>query len=412
MRSTNLQNGIKSALPLLSEVCVVAVAQMIPIVAMSVTDYARYTSIYLIFGVMYGIVLATICDVWARSARRRDELRKLKETQGDATSETETRQASGRYSGALLQAAMALGATNGILALFVVSPASAALAGVATTLGIIRSGNRYFLLARGKPAKAGLGDLAGALVGATIWLLVLSSESGGVNAGLVAWLATSLTSVLLCSGISIRDTEGLLPWVRSHWTEMRALLGDSLLMNISSVVTPYLAAFFGGFSAMALVRSSTSLLYPVRLVLGVLRPRLVSQGTENWIRSTLNIAGFGAVTGIGVAIGLFSAKHFSLFPKSTFALLADYHIAIGFLTLCTAVSVFLQFEARGRLTASALIGRRLTHTAILVIVVSAATLLGGYSWASAGLAIASALSIPLWAARKTGQKTEDGTAKA
>lgn len=412
MDSPNLRNWTKSALPILSEVCVVAVAQMIPIVAMSVTEYARYTSIYLIFGVMYGIVLATICDVWARSARRKNESCKLEEDDGDATPEAQARQASRRYSGALLQAAMALGATNGILALFVVSPASAALAGMATTLGIIRSGNRYFLLARGKPGKAGLGDLAGALVGATVWLLVLSFASGNINAGLAAWLATSLTSVLLCSGISLRDTEGLLPWVRTHWKEMRALLADSLLMNISSVVTPYLAALFGGFSAMALVRSSTSLLYPVRLVLGVLRPRLVSHGTENWIRSTLIIAGFGAVTGIGVAIGLFAAKRLSLFPESTLALLADYPRAIGVLTLCTAVSVFLQFEARGRLTASALIGRRLTHTAILVVVVSAATLIGGYNWASAGLAIAAALSIPLWAARKTGHKTEEGPTTA
>lgn len=392
--SSKRRTGVSLLVPMIGEVGIVIVVQFIPLVSLSIVNYAAYSAVYLFFGVSYGLVLATVCDIWARQIRRSsDRAGHLVSTKVHSSLTTERPI---EFGGALLHAAILAGVGNGILALLMFPIEIALLATLSTVFGICRSGNRYYLLATGRSARAGVSDAAGASAGLILWVVVHVFSEVSVTTVFWAWLLTGLLSLLVGNIVLSPTRYGIVVWFRANWIDIRSLLGEALVMNVSSVSTPYVAGLIGGSFAMSLVRASSSLLYPIRLILGIIRPRLISHGVKNLKVSVVVVTMCAVLLGIIMAGALRLVSSQGLFPGTALDLLSAHFVPMSILIVVSAVSVFAQFEAKGRLSGRALFIRRLVHSTLVVLGTGGAIALWGAGAALIGLTSATALTIPLW----------------
>lgn len=398
--------GIPTLLSVVGELGVVIVTQLVALTTLSVAEYARYSAVYLLFGLAYGLSLAVVCDVWARQ-RRRASFRVSGQTESvDGSVQFANSSNSDGYGGALASCAVLAGLINGTFALTLFSPMQSIFVALATVLGLCRSGNRYFLIATNRAAKAGASDVVGAIGGTAVWVGTVHSEGSHLTGAVVAWMVTSSISLFLSNVVFRRLRGGLIGWIRENYTEIRALIGDALLLNVSSAANPYLAAAVAGPVAMAIVRGATSVLYPLRLLLGAIRPKLVSTTVSNWRIIVPIILGLGAALGVCIAAALWLVSVNNLLPGSTLELLGAHYLSIGVLAWASAVSLFFQFEAKGRLSRRALIGRRAVHTVVMIVSTLVCLLVGGANAAVVGLTIGTVVTIVLWIPRQGNSRLE------
>lgn len=380
-------------LPLLSELSVIFLIQFVPLATLSVFDYSQYAAVYLVYGVCYGAVLAVVCDAWARARRQNNPEGPLLTHTG---SEPRARETANHYARALGDAALISAAIAFAFSLLLISIPQALLVGLATFLGVTRSGTRYRLLGTNRPLRASAPDFAGVLVGAGLWASTTSQGAADLTNALLVWNLTLVVAVLANFRVSLAQTPGLRAWIVKHQSDVRTLLGEAMLLNVSSAATPYVAWMLGGPVAMALVRSATSFLYPVRLIMGVMRPRLISAGPASAPKGLLASAAMGAPVGLLLCVGLHAVSIYSLFPGSTFHLLSEYAIEVGVLALVTTISVYGQFVAKGSLSPGDLILRRLFHSIFVTTIIGATVGIFGAASAPFGIVTSTTLTIFIW----------------
>lgn len=367
-------------MPVIGEASVVLAVQFLPIVLLTIVDYAWYSAIYLGYAACLAIMLALLGDVWARVASAN--------TVDDRV----------QYY-AVLTAISVISALGAAVVVGLVSrdPILTAASGAATAAAVYRSGSRYFLIVAGNPRQVGLADLIAGLLGSGATLVLVASHSYSLHSVLLIWFGVNLFSVIVIRARPVLSPRHVTGWVSRHRAMIGSLLGEAGLMNVASLGTPLIVGAIAGTSALALLRGATSLIYPVRLIMGAVRSRIVSGYLGKSRRAVGAVAAIGASLGLTIAVALVISSKVGFAAGSAAELLGEHAWAVATLALTTTLSTYFQFIARGALPGKAIIQRRLIHTVlVLSCTVIAASLFGAPAiiWAAS---LATALTVPLWA---------------
>lgn len=367
-------------MPVLGEASVVLAVQFLPIILLTIIDYAWYSAIYLGYAACLAIMLALLGDVWARVARV------------DAVDDRV------QYYAVLT----AISVFSGFGAVIVVGLVShdlmlTGVSGAATAAAVYRSGSRYFLIVAGDPRRVGLADLIAGLLGSGITILLVASQNYSLHSVVLIWFGVNLISVVAIRARPVLSPHHVASWISQHRAMIRSLLGEAGLMNVASIGTPLIVGGIAGTSALALLRGATSLIYPVRLIMGAIRSRIVSGHMGKSRRAVSAVAATGAFLGLVIAVALMASSKLGFTTGSAAELLAEHSWAVATLAATTTLSTYFQFIARGILPGKTIIQRRLIHTVLMLsCTVTAAALFGASAiiWAAS---LATALTVPLWA---------------
>lgn len=373
------------ATSVLGEGSVVLAVQLLPIVFLTIFDYAWYSAIYLGYAAWLAIMLALLSDVWARAASvkvpgARDE-----------------------YYGVLTTLAFVSAIpTTSIVGVITLDVTVSAAAGVATAFAVYRAGSRYFLIVMGEAGRAGLADLFAGLLGVAISIALIARDAYSLQVVLIIWLGVNCFSVVAMGARPVFNFRHLMRWVPRHRPLIGTLLGEAGLMNLASLGNPVIVGAIAGPAALALLRAATSLIYPVRLIMSAIRPSIVS-GQLGRARGAVSAVGaVGAILGVAISAALTLSSRFSLAAGSAAEVLAEYSLAVAALAAATTLSTYFQFVARGALPGKAIIQRRIVHTLVMLSCTTIAAQTLGISAIIWAASVATVITIPLWALRTKG----------
>lgn len=363
-----------------------AVIQVIPMLTLSVQGYASFAIVYLAFAGFLALQYATICDVWARLLRRA----------GGATVQLRDYQASLTVLTSL--SGLALGAVA-----FAVSgdPLLGLAGGLATAISMYRSGIAYRLVAEDRIRFAGVTDLLGAGFAGLVSLALITAGQFTTTTALACWALASLGASALTRIAPVADPRAAVRWFAGNRRDIALLSTEAAIKTVETVGTPYLVGAVGGALPLALHRAASSLTYPVRLVLEMLRARIISGAIGGGLRAVGAIGVIGLLAGAGVGGGLVVLGSWGILGGDTIVdALAPHALAVGAWIVTMAVSSFVQFVGRGRLSGRRLIGRRLANTTIVLGVTAGGVILFGAEAVIWSAAVAEMLAAGLWIIRR------------
>lgn len=361
-------------------------AALVPVLAvflLEVRDYGTFAFVYLVFAQGWSVELSVVCDTWARR-------RAAGTTAGSWAN----------YTGALAT----ISAVSGAVTLLVGLPmfdtllqAAAMATGVATSL--YRQGARFHEAAVHGPRAVLPSDtiavvvLTGSLAG-----FALTSNSM-LTSLLLAWALSGLASTAFFLGGAFREG-GLASWYRRNRQTVRALLGESLLMDAGAAGTPVLIAPLLGLHDFGIYRSVSSLSVPVQLLIDPARPNL-SQVALKRVLSPQVVAGAFAIAAVLATAGYAAlafvvpvALSFSpvLTSLSEFALACSLFLAFQFLTY--VFHIFARMHVSHR---DLLVGRAV-HTVFAIAVPILGAVFGSLAGAIWCFVATSGLTVAIWLA--------------
>lgn len=372
--------------PAAGQIASTAVIQVLPMLILPVHGYAVYAVIYLVFAAFLALQNATICDVWARMLRRSES----------TSSQLRAFQA------ALTALATLSGTAAGLIALVVSDHGLlAAAAGAATAFAMYRSGISYRLVATERIRRAGLSALLGAIVAGLFSVSLLALGAYTTTMALLCWALGALCASLSAGIGPVASPRAVVDWFVDNRHDVGLLSAETAIKTIETVGTPLLVGAIGGALPLALHRAASSLTYPVRVVVEVLRARLVSGAIGGSLRGVLVMGTIGVLAGTSVTVGLTVLENWGLLGAGTIVVaLAPHALAVG-AWLCTmAVSSFVQFMGRGRFNGRALIARRIANTVVVLGVTGSGVLLFGVAAVVWSAALAELLAALLWISRR------------
>ena len=375
------------------QIATTAVIQVLPMLTLSVQGYARFAIVYLAFAGFLALQYATICDVWARLLRRA----------GGVTVQLRDYQAS-------LTALTSLsGLTLGLVALLFTGDVLFALAGgLATAVSMYRSGIAYRLIAEDRIRFAGVTDLLGASIAGIVSLGLIATGHFSTTVALACWALASLGASVRARIAPVADVRAAVRWFSGNRGDIALLSAEAAIKTVETVGTPYLVGAVGGALPLALHRAASSLTYPVRLVLEMLRARIISGAIGGGLRAVGAIAVIGLLAGSGVGGGLVVLGSWGILGGDTIVdALAPHALAVGAWILTMAVSSFVQFVGRGRLDGRRLLGRRLANTVIVLGVTAGGVILFGAGAVIWSAALAELLAAGLWILRRGEEVARD-----
>lgn len=368
-------------IPIVGEALLACVVQFCPMVFLGLEGYAMYAGIYLAYAAALSIMFAVLSDVWARQIRK-------------SKSKFEFDRA---HQSTLTFLTLATAAVSSICIgwLMDVSLLTAVIAAVGAGFAVYRAGTRYRLIAMGRMASAGSADIAAAVIGLGSASVLVMTERYSLQTSLGIWLIISIVSVLLNRSKPCFDFPATIQWMRSNKGEISALVGDTALMNVSSVVMPFTVGAIATPVTFAILRAATSVVYPVRLVMSSVRARIVANPmSTGGVRIAL-IALCGLVLGSALTGSLAVVDSLGLAHGSTLEVLATHALSVGFLGVFTTISLYLQFTARGVLAPAQILYRRIVHTIVLFTITVAAVVVDPdlVVWSAA---LSTALTCGIW----------------
>ena len=377
------------------QIATTAVIQLIPMFVLPVQGYATFAIIYLAFAGFLALQYATICDVWARLLRRGGSGPGPR--RGDQAARTLRTPLSGLAVGVI-----AMVATGEVL--------FAVAGGLATTTSMYRSGIAYRLVAENRIRFAGVTDLLGAATAAVLSLALILAGHYSTTWALTCWMLAGLVASLTTGLLPVLSPRIAVRWFSGNRRDIGLLSVEAAIKTVETVGTPYLVGAVGGALPLALHRAASSLTYPVRLVLEMLRARIISGAIGGGARIVLVIGGIGLTAGAAVAAGLKILGGWELLGGGTIIdALAPHALAVGAWIFTMAVSSFVQFVGRGRFSGRRLISRRIANTVIVLGVTAAGVVLfgaGAVIWAAA---LAEILAATLWILRRGDEDTPLGS---
>lgn len=368
------------------QVASTAAIQVIPMLTLAVAGYALYAVVYLVFAAFLALQYATICDVWARMLRRSQPTgSQLRAFQAALTALTAL---SGTATGLIVLAASG----QGLLA---------AAGGTAAALAMYRSGVVYRLVATERIRRAGVTELLGAAAAGLLSVSLLTLSVYTTTTALLCWAFGALCASLAAGVGPVASPRAAAGWFSDNRRDIGLLSAETAIKTVETVGTPFLVGALAGALALALHRAASSLTYPVRLVIEVLRARIISGAIGGSLRAVLVIGAIGALAGTTVAVGLVVLEHWGVLGGGTIVdALAPHAVAVGAWLLAMAVSSFVQFLGRGAFNGRRLIGRRIATTVVVLGVTGSGVLLLGAGAVIWSAALAELLAALLWIPRR------------
>lgn len=357
-------------------------SQFLALVLLGAAEYGRFALIYLFFGLATSVMLSSVSESWARTRRGREA--------GDDWSS---------YGAVCGYLALVMGAIAAAVALVAGIGVEAAVAtAIAVTAASFRVGARYFEVHEGRNRRTVLADLAVILTLCGFWSTAIARGSvRDVDLALWAWALAGTASVALGTWPRLRGPRVLVEWVGQHGKSMRVLQGESILMDLGSMVTPLLLIPLLSISSFGVYRAVSSVAAPVRLLLNPLRPALARVDRGTIVSGKVSIA----VIGVGVAISAVVGATLALIgafrlPWGTLAELSPYVVPVCVYVLANMVGHFYYLGARMHATGTSLLTNRVIQTVLVSVLPLLGALTAGLWGAIWGLAVATAINAIAW----------------
>nr|WP_314841127.1 hypothetical protein [uncultured Microbacterium sp.] len=359
--------------------------QVLGLITLTPVDFGLFSIVYLAGAFALSLALSLICEAATRS--REDALATWKD-----------------FGGASVEFALVFGATIGIVIAATESSLTPYwwLVALAVGASAFRASARFYAVERGDTRGAVLGDALGAVVAVTLCAVTLLLHSGELAWVLATWAASSVIAAAF-SRWPVPSRPGvLLRWIRQRRAAIAPLVRDSLIMDASSIGTPYAIAPMLGVGPFGVYRAVSNVAAPVRLLLNPIRPRIA--------RLSMSARTIGLVLACGVLLGGLAAGALLLigatsWPLGTLRGLVPFAVPTAVFVMANIVGHTFYIVSRLRASRRGLLSARLVQTALGVIGPLLGALLAGLSGAIWAYALSTLLSSLFWlvVARRSGQ---------
>ena len=253
--------------------------QLVAIALLQPADFGQFSLAYLAFALGSSLMLSLVAEAvdWSRSPV-----------------------ATTNYLEAAAWVALLVAPCAALLALATGSgPLTAALLGTATFFATYRVGARYLEVGTGNIRVATAADLGGALALAVCVALGIAMRTDGPVLVAAAWATSGLAAGVLGRRPRLTGPTLLGRWWHANGARARILLKDSLVLDTSSIGTPYIVAPLLGVAGFGIYRAISNVAAPVRLLLNPLRPLIARRSIDRLLSPAL----FGAVLGASALAG-------------------------------------------------------------------------------------------------------------
>lgn len=349
-------------------------------VTLSPAEYGHFSIPYLLFAFGISLQLSVVSEAWLRTRVQRN----LDSTWPE-------------YFGAILALSLLVGAVTTALMLAIPATRDLGWFGLAAFAALMRSGARYYVVARGMNTRVVLADTVGSV---TFFAVLVPSmlTLDGITATFLAWTASSIAAWVALPKPALNGASSPRRWVRTHSASIRPLLADSLLLDLGSVGTPFLLAPFLGALQFGLYRGISNVALPARLILDPLRPKIAG----SWASRLATPMGIGSIIAIGTALGaacfvvlgyVVPALHLTL---GTLTALSAFAVPSGVYVVAAFVGQVFYVVCRGTLAPRRLMAGRVTQTVVSVALPLVGCVMFGLDGAVWGFVLSTVLPAVVW----------------
>ncbi|MCB8045844.1 hypothetical protein JM654_21960 [Microbacterium oxydans] len=252
--------------------------QVLGLITLAPTDFGLFSIVYLAGAFALSLALSLICEAATRSR------------QDVPTSWPD-------FSGASTEFALIFAAVSALVVSLTNSPLTPYWWLIALAIGgsAYRSTARFYAVENGDTRGSVLGDAIAAIVAVVLSVVTLALHSGELSWVLGTWAASSVVAAVFSRWPALGRPGVLVRWTRQRWTAIAPLVRDSLIMDASSIGTPYALAPILGVGPFGVYRAVSNVAAPVRLLLNPIRPRIA--------RLRMSAATVGAVVAGGIVLG-------------------------------------------------------------------------------------------------------------
>ncbi|AZH79636.1 hypothetical protein CSX12_14900 [Microbacterium sp. Y-01] len=358
--------------------------QVLGLVTLAPADFGLFSIVYLAGAFALSLALSLICEAATRSRA------------GVPAAWSD-------FSGASTEFALIFAAAGGLVVAVTPSPLAPYWWLVALAIGgsAYRSTARFYAVENRDTRGSVLGDVVGAVVAIALCAVTLLLHGGELAWVLGTWAASSVAAAAFSRWPALSRPGALVRWVRERRAAIAPLVRDSLIMDASSIGTPYALAPILGVGPFGVYRAVSNVAAPVRLLLNPIRPRIA--------RLRMSLTTVTAVIAGGVVLGAAAAGVLLLLSQTSWPLgtlrdLVPFAVPTAVFVMANMVGHTFYIVSRLRASRGDLLAARLVQTALGVVGPLLGALLGGLSGAIWAYALSTLLSSLYWlfVARRSG----------
>lgn len=358
--------------------------QILGLITLGPADFGLFSIVYLAGAFALSLALSVICEAATRSRG------------GTPVPWAD-------FSGASVEFALLFAAVGGLAVAVTDSPLTPYWWLVALAVGgsAYRSTARFYAVENGDTRGSVLGDAVGAVVAVGLCAVTLFLHGGELAWVLGTWAASSVIAAV-CSRWPTPNRPGtLVRWIRQRRSAIAPLVRDSLIMDASSIGTPYALAPILGVGPFGVYRAVSNVAAPVRLLLNPIRPRIARMRMSGRTIGLVLVG--GAVLG-GLAAGALILIGETPWPLGTLRDLVPFAAPTAVFVMANMVGHTFYIVSRLRASRRDLLTARIVQTILGVIGPLLGALLAGLSGAIWAYAASTALSSLYWlfVARRSG----------
>lgn len=359
----------------------ILVVQVAALVALSPREFGEFSLVYLLFALSSSLCLSLVCEAWSRRQSEHGELAEWLD-----------------YSTALVFLSIAT-AILSLVVLLLIGPLRdiAVLGCVAVAASSYRVGARYFAMRQHEMRSVIAGDAAGILSFGLGFAGIAVADAATTVTFTGLWALSSVFSALLSKPPRVGHPRLLVMWWRDHRTQAKVLVSDSLLINASSIGTPFALSGLLGIASFGVYRAVANVAAPVRLALTPLAPVLAStplalhRGRRRLAAYASVSAFFGAAA--WAALELVNASGLDL---GTLSAVSVYSIPVGIFVGANFVGHLTSIIARAHLASRSLVVARAIHSALGITLPLGGVVLAGLDGAIWGQTLSIVVASLIW----------------
>jgi hypothetical protein len=355
--------------------------QLTALLALSPTQFGVFSIAYLAFAFGVSLSLSIVSEPWSRKQRETSDI------------------ALEGYGSASTAIGVAVGVIAAIIVYFMdVATVIAVLSGLGVASTTIRSSMRYLQVSQGhwrQVVRAEAVNLSVFLIGLIAGFMLHADRLGTV---VTAWALGGAFSLLVGWPLAGREFGSAKRWYRGHWSEIRPLLRDSLLMDVGAIFAPTLLVAplgvdgFGTYRAVSNVSAPVRLLFsPLRAVIGQADVSLRRLGD----RRALLLYAVGLLTGSAASLVLFLIGRLG-WEIGVLSSLSVHAVAVGIFVAGNFLGHYAYIRCRHVGTGRMLLANRLFQTGLMILFPLLGAFYGGLSGAVWGLSLATVISAIGW----------------
>lgn len=324
--------------------------QLIALVLLVPVDFARFSLVYLIFALGTSVLLSTVCEATNHQGE---------ESGRDITAVYLS--AAGWIAATTLPVSLTVALTAGT------RPLDSVILAVAIALACYRVPARFREVATHQVGVAARADLVGALALFAVVTGGLLLDAPGLTTIALAWCVAGAASTAVGFVVRPAGPSVLVEWIRPRRARVKHLLSDSVLLDISSIGTPYAIAPLLGLAGFSAYRAVSNVAAPVRILLSAVRPWIATSSARVNVRGrhmvlalTLSVSLGGAAFGALAILDSSGLDVGALSEVSRFAVQCGLFVAAGLM------GQYLYVAARSHLSGTALWRGRLLQSVLAI----------------------------------------------